>query len=119
MLTAVKLLHTAIWAFLAAIIFVLPISGVLRRFRWSAILTAVVLLECGALAVNRGKCPLTNLAARFTADRADNFDIFLPNWLARNNKLIFGIIFVAGELIVFGCWLREKLATSRTTTNSP
>ena len=119
MLTAVKLLHTAIWAFLGGVIFALPVTGVLSRFRWSAILTAIVLLECAALAVNRGKCPLTNLAARFTTDRADNFDIFLPNWLARHNKLIFGLIFLAGELIVLGCWLREKLATSRTTTDSP
>jgi len=118
LLIAVKLLHTAIWVLLAASILALPITGLLRRFRWSAILTAVVLMECAVLAVNRGKCPLTNLAARFTTDRADNFDIFLPNWLARNNKLIFGLIFVVGELVVLGCWSREKLATPNRTTNS-
>jgi hypothetical protein len=43
--------------------------GVLRRFRWAAILTVIVLLECGLLAVNGGRCPLTDLAARFTVDR--------------------------------------------------
>jgi hypothetical protein len=32
-LTAIKLLHTVIWALLAASILVLPVAGVLRRFR--------------------------------------------------------------------------------------
>jgi len=34
------------------------------------------------------------------------FDIYLPLWLARHNKTIFGSLFLAGELIVLGCWLR-------------
>ncbi len=69
MLTAIKLLHTVIWAFLAASILALPVVGVLRRFRWAVILTVIVLLECGLLAVNGGRCPLTDLASRFTVDR--------------------------------------------------
>jgi hypothetical protein len=108
MLTAIKLLHTLIWAFLAASIMAFPVLGVLRRFRWAAILTVIVLLECGVLAVNGGRCPLSDLAARFTDDRAHNFDIYLPNWLAQHNMTIFGLLFVAGELVVLGCWLREK-----------
>lgn len=108
MLMAIKLLHTLIWAFLAASIVALPVLGVLRRFRWAAILTGIVLLECGILAINGGRCPLTDLAATLTADRADNFDIYLPNWLAQHNKFIFGVLFVAGELVLLGCWLRER-----------
>jgi len=88
MLTAIKLLHTLIWAFLAASIVALPIVGVLRRFRWAAILTGLVLLECGVLALNGGRCPLSDLAARFTDDRAHNFDIYLPNCSAQHNKVI-------------------------------
>jgi hypothetical protein len=68
MLTAFKLLHTLIWTFLAASILVLPVVGVMRRFRWAAMLTGLVLLECGVLAVNGGTCPLSDLAARFTDD---------------------------------------------------
>jgi hypothetical protein len=86
----------------------LPVLGVLRQFRSAAILTGIVLLECGVLAVNGGRCPLTDLAARFTNDRAHNFDIYLPNWLAEHNKVIFGVLFVASELSVLGCWLRER-----------
>jgi len=87
-----------------------PVAGVLRRFRWAAIITVIVLLECGVLAVNGGRCPLTDLAARFTVDRGSNFDIYLPNWLAEHNKVVFGLLFVAGELVVVGYWVREKFA---------
>jgi hypothetical protein len=117
MLTAVKLLHTVIWAFLAASIFALPILAVVRRFRWAAILTVIVLLECIVLAVNRGRCPLTDLAARYTLDRAANFDIYLPNWLAQHNKILFGWLFLAGELLLVGCWVREKSAASSRKAN--
>jgi hypothetical protein len=103
-LTAIKLLHTVIWAFLAASILALPVLAMLRRFRWAVILTMIVLLECGVLAVNGGRCPLTDLAARYTVDRGSNFDIYLPSWLAEHNKLIFGTLFVLSELIVVCRW---------------
>ena len=109
---AIKLLHTVIWAILAGGIVVLPFAGAFRRFRWAAILTGLVLLECGVLALNGGRCPLSDLAQQFTADRADNFDIYLPNWLARYNKGIFGVLFIAGELVVLRYWLAERPARS-------
>jgi len=117
MLTAIKLLHTVIWAILAGSIVVLPLAGVLRRFRWAAIITGLVVLECGVLAVNRGRCPLSDVAQQFTADRAANFDIYLPNWLARHNKVVFGVLFIAGELVVLGYWLRDKYAASSRQAN--
>lgn len=107
-LTVIKVVHTLIWVFMASCILALPVLGVLRRFRWAAILSSLVLLECVVLAINGGRCPLTDLAARCTANRAYNFDIFLPNWLAQYNKDIFGVLFIAGELVVFGCWLKER-----------
>ena len=42
------------------------------------------------------RCPLTDVAARYTSDRRDNFDIYLPLWLARYNKHVFGTLYVAG-----------------------
>ncbi|MGP0020659.1 MAG: hypothetical protein ACLPHP_18970 [Candidatus Sulfotelmatobacter sp.] len=108
MLIAIKLLHTVIWAILAGSIVVLPFLGVQRKFRWAAILTGLVLVECGVLALNHGRCPMSDLAQRFTADQADNFDIYLPNWLARRNKEIFGLLFIAGELVVLRSWLDDK-----------
>ena len=51
---------------------------------------------------------LTDLAATLTGDRDDNFDIYLPNWLAQHNKFVFGVLFVAGEFVLLGYWLRER-----------
>jgi hypothetical protein len=104
-LTAVKLLHTAIWFVFAGCIVAIPLAGAWRHYLCAAVLTGVVLVECGVLAVNRGRCPLTDLASRYTDERADNFDIYLPLWLARYNKLIFGTLFAGGALFVLASWL--------------
>jgi len=103
-LRLIKLLHTAIWAIMAASILALPWAGWVGQFRWALGLTLLILGECLVLGLNRGRCPLTDMAARYTEDRADNFDIYLPLWLARYNKSIFGFLFVASELIVVWRW---------------
>ncbi len=112
MLTTIKFLHTLVWALLVASILAVPVLAVLRRFRPAAILSGVVWLECAVLAVNGGHCPLTDVAARFTADRAANFDIYLPNWLAEHNKIIFGLLFIAGELVLLASWVRKRYSAS-------
>jgi hypothetical protein len=108
MLVAIRLLHTLIWAVLAGFILALPVLGVSRRFRWAAILSAIIWIECAIIVLNDGRCPLTHWAARFTADRTPNFDIYLPVWLAQHNKAIFGWLFIVGEFVVAAAWLRHK-----------
>lgn len=103
-LVAIKLLHTAILAFFVACIAAVPVAGSRDGFAWAAIFAGLVLAECGVLAVNRGRCPLTDLAARHTDDRSDNFDIYLPRWLARRNKTIFGALYVGGIIFVLWRW---------------
>lgn len=46
-------------------------------------------------------CPITVLARKYSDSDKDNFDIFLPNWLARYNKIIFTSIYVVAVIIVF------------------
>jgi hypothetical protein len=104
-LAAIKLLHTAVWAALAGCILALPFAAVAGRYDWAWWLTAIVVAESAAIGLNRGRCPLTGVAARYTDDRSDNFDIYLPRWLARHNKLIFGSLFVAGEFVALWKWL--------------
>jgi len=108
LLILIKILHTVVWAFFVACIVALPLAGLKGRFDWVLALTALVLLECVIIMAKRGRCPLTDLAARLTVERADNFDIYLPLWLARHNKTIFGTLFIAGELFVLGCWWFKK-----------
>jgi ABC-type uncharacterized transport system ATPase subunit len=83
----------------------IPLAGIGRQFRVAAVLTGLVLIECAILAAKRVRCPLTDLAARYTKNRAENFDIYLPLGLARHNKTIFVTIFVVGELCVLYQWL--------------
>ena len=68
------------------------------------ILIGIVMGEVLVLALNRMRCPLTDIAARYTPDRADNFDIFLPLWLARYNKQIFGGLYVLALLYATWAW---------------
>lgn len=75
------------------------------HFRWATAFSGLVLVECAVLAVNGGRCPLTDLAKRYTDERGDNFDIYLPIWLATHNKTIFGTLFVAGEVFVLARWI--------------
>lgn len=63
-----------------------------------------MLVEVAVLALNAWRCPLTGVAARYTDDRRDNFDIYLPLWLARYNKHIFGSLFVGGILAAWALW---------------
>lgn len=46
------------------------------------------------------------MAARYTDDRRDNFDIYLPVWLARYNKLIFGPLYFVGVAFALARWIR-------------
>jgi hypothetical protein len=106
-LRQIKLLHTAIWAIMAMSIVAVPWAAWFAQFRLALGLTLLVLGECLVLAVNGGRCPLTDVAARYTDKREDNFDIYLPMWLARHNKSIFGFLFVAGELVFLWQWVRR------------
>ncbi len=104
-LRIVKLVHTIVWAFFAGCILGIPVFTWLGDLRMAAILIAVVMLEVAVLLINRWRCPLTDVAARYTDEKADNFDIYLPLWLARYNKEIFGSIFVLALLYSSARWL--------------
>src|ERR1700687_5044148 len=105
-LKMIKLAHTAIWAIMAGAILAVPWAAWVARFRLAFGLTLLVLVECLVLAVKGGGCALTDMAAHYTEERTSNFDIYLPGWLARYNKQIFGSLFVAGELFLLWRWVR-------------
>jgi hypothetical protein len=109
LLRVVKIFHTIVWAFFVACIFAIPVFGCNGRYSYFFIFNAIVSVELIVLLFNRGKCPLTAVAARYTLDRRDNFDIYLPEWIARHNKLIFGGILIAGELAVLTRWAISRL----------
>ena len=104
-LVGIKLAHTVVWLFFVGCIMAIPIAGATGRFFQAAVLSGLVWLECVILAANRGRCPLTNLAEPFADEQPDNFDIYLPLWLARHNKTVFGSLFVLGEFFVLWRWM--------------
>ncbi|MDR3740043.1 MAG: glycosyltransferase family 2 protein [Terracidiphilus sp.] len=103
-LVMLKLAHTAVWAIFALAILAIPILGALGHFRAALWLAAIVLCECLTLSLNRWRCPISNVADRLTEDRSPNYDIYLPEWLARWNKEIFGTLFVLGLLKLAEEW---------------
>jgi hypothetical protein len=104
-LRVVKVVHTAVWAFFVTCIVAVPVLAGQANYRAAAIAAGLVMVEALVLAVNRYRCPLTDVAARYTDDRAPNFDIYLPLWVARYNKEIFGPLYLAGLLFAFVTWL--------------
>lgn len=103
-LRAVKIIHTIAWAFFAGCILAIPVFSWRNEFDVALGLIAIVFVEVLILLVNRWHCPLTNVAARYTDDRRDNFDIYLPLWVARYNKEIFGSLFFVGLLYTLAKW---------------
>jgi hypothetical protein len=91
-------------------ILAIPIFAWRSQFGGVVILTILLFVEIAVLIANEWRCPLTNVAARYTDDRSENFDIYLPPWLARNNKLIFGWLFAIILAFALVLWLRVDLA---------
>ena len=103
-LRIIKVTHTLAWAIFAGCILAIPAYTWMGNFKVAAILCAVVFVEVLILAANNWSCPLTPIAARYTDNRRDNFDIYLPRWLARYNKVIFGSLYVLGIMYTLARW---------------
>lgn len=104
MLVVIKVVHTAAWAVFAGCILAVPVFAWRRELGTATVLIGIVMVECVVLFANRMRCPLTDVAAQYTEDRRDNFDIYLPLWLARYNKQIFGWLFIAGIVFTVARW---------------
>ncbi len=100
-LTLIKLLHTAVWAVMAASTIFLVYCGVVDHIWWLTWAAMVLMLgESTVIMLNSWVCPLTPIAARHTDRRGPNFDIYLPRWLAKYNKHIFGPLLAIGVGLV-------------------
>ena len=100
-LLSIKLIHTLIWIFMVAVIFYVLYSGISGRINtltWISIV--IIILEGAVLAVFKMSCPLTVIARKYSDSEKNNFDIFLPNWLAKYNKQIFTAIYIMGVITV-------------------
>jgi len=100
-LTLIKLIHTAIWFVLASAIFYVLYASIFDRVNilvWLCI--GLVFLEAIILLMFKWRCPLTLLGYKYIENPHIGFDIFLPNWLAKHNKMIFSVLFSIGLVLV-------------------
>jgi hypothetical protein len=107
-LRRVKLVHTIAWAFFASCVVLIPFAASQHRFGVASLLIGAVAVESLVLVLNAWRCPLTDVAARYTEDRRPNFDIYLPLWLAQYNKEIFGTLYVVGILWTLIAWFGAR-----------
>jgi hypothetical protein len=70
----------------------------INLFTWLA--SILIILEGILLLINKWRCPFTDIAGKYSDKQIVGFDIFLPKWLAKNNKIIFTILYVVGTLLV-------------------
>lgn len=94
-LTIIKIIHTLIWIFFNFVIFYMLYAvstGKIDVWLWLGY--GLIILEAITLLIFKLSCPLTIMAGKYSNSAKDNFDIYLPNWLAKYTKLIYTIILI-------------------------
>lgn len=93
MLTFIKVVHSIIWIIMASATFAIGYSVVKMKFDVVFFVSlALITAEVIVIVANAWTCPLTNIARRHTTDETPNFDIYLPQAIAKYNKEIFSAI---------------------------
>ena len=105
-LTTIKIVHTLVWLFFNVVIFYMLYAVVINKMDlllW--VCYGLIILEGLTLLAFKMYCPLTIMARKYSDSAKANFDIYLPEWLAKYNKTIYTSI-VASILIltIFRLW---------------
>ncbi|TYA58055.1 hypothetical protein [Formosa maritima] len=101
MLVFIKTIHTIIWLFYNVVIFYLLYAVIQNKIdKWVWICIGLVILEGIILFIFKRLCPITIIARKYSNSTKDNFDIYLPNWLAKYNKQIYTSIFIVAIIIL-------------------
>ena len=96
----VKAVHSLFFFLVTACILFVLYSGVFDSVgRWTVIAIVVVIAEGAALALNRGRCPLTTMAENMGAEDGSVTGIFLPRWLADRAFVIWGLAFIVACIV--------------------
>lgn len=99
-LILIKTIHTIIWIFFNVVLFYMAYEVIFNKidnFIWIGI--GFIILEFIVLLFFKMMCPLTIVARKYSDSNKENFDIFLPNWLAKYNKQIYTSFFI---IIILG-----------------
>jgi len=106
-LIRIKIIHTIIWLFFNVVLFYMAYAVIVNKIDvWVWIGIGLIVAEGIVLLIFKKMCPLTIIARKYSDSSKDNFDIYLPNWLAKYNKLIYTSFFI---LILIGVLFRTFL----------
>jgi hypothetical protein len=93
MIIFIKTMHTVIWVIMTTATFYIGYSVSIMRFDTVFYISFLLIVgESIVIMLNSWKCPLTNIASRYAHEDRPNFDIYLPEIIARYNKEIFSFI---------------------------
>ncbi len=89
-LIIIKTVHTLVWLFFNVVIFYMLYAAITNKLNiWLWIGYGLFVVEGIVLLVFKFFCPLTIMARKYSSSTKENFDIYLPNWLAKYNKQIY------------------------------
>jgi hypothetical protein len=101
-LTLIRIIHTMIWLFFNVVIFYMLYAAIFNKLDiWLWVGYGLFVLEGIILLLFKFFCPLTVMARKYSDSTKANFDIYLPHWLAKYNKLIYTLILAVIVLITF------------------
>ena len=101
-LRSIKILHTAIWIFFNVVIFYLVYAVIVDKIDFLVwICLGLIASEGLILLLFKNVCPVTIVAKKYSDSDKANFDIYLPNWLAKYNKPIYTCIVGIAIIILF------------------
>ena len=99
-LIIIKTIHTLVWLFFNFVIFYMLYAAITNKLDiWLWIGYGLFILEGIILLLFKFFCPLTVMARKYSDSTKANFDIYLPHWLAKYNKLIYTSILAVIMLI--------------------
>ena len=105
----VKTIHTLIWVFFNIVIFYLLYAVIVNKIdKWVWICIGLIVMEGLVLLIFKRVCPVTLIARKYSDSTRDNFDIYLPNWLAKYNMEIYSfIVLIAIVILVYRLLTRD------------
>jgi hypothetical protein len=108
-LKLIKTVHTVIWVFFNFVIFYMLYAAIVNKLDvWLWLGYGFIILEGVTLLIFKSFCPVTILARKYSDSTKNNFDIYLPEWLAKYNKLIYTIIMMVVIFITAYQLFRRK-----------
>ena len=101
MLFLIRTFHTTIYLILAVSVVFLLVAALLGYFG-PLLLVALLLIsiEVIVFVASGMKCPLTDLAKKYGAEKGYAFDTFLPEALTKYTFRFFGVLLVLGLILL-------------------